>query len=425
MSPSHPAAELEPGQLFEDRYRLEALVGRGGYAHVWRATQLELGRAVAIKILSVPAKDPAHRQELAARFRREAQVLSQLRDPHTLTIHDTGRTEDGALYLISEFVEGCTLEELVARQGALAPERVAALLRQLLESLDEAHRAGILHRDIKPTNVMLHEHNGRPDQVKLLDFGVARLLGDQEQALTRPGIALGTIHFMAPEHLTGRPLTTASDMYSVGVLAYELLTGERAFVGEPDEIARAKQSRQPLRLPEERALPAELRALVEALLDREPGRRPSAHEAIARIKRLEATAPAAPTAPASGASSRGRGALLALPVALALGVGLLWWWPRPEPAAGPAVMRVETEPPGVPILIEGQEVGRSPVLVSLRGRSFPLRVTADLYPSPLVRQVRAPRKRFRLIIPETHLRAQRELEADAPDAGAPDATSSP
>ena len=165
------------------------------------------------------------------RFNQEAKLVSRLQDPHTITMYDYGRTASGMLYMVFEFVDGESVSELVSREGALHYSRVLSIVEQTLGSLEEAHAFGVMHRDIKPGNIMVFEHVGRPDQVKLLDFGIAKVAkatGSQSKDLTADGTLVGTPRYMSPEQIRGEEITPRSDIYSLGLVAYEMLVGSKA-----------------------------------------------------------------------------------------------------------------------------------------------------------------------------------------------------
>src|SRR5262245_24899128 len=224
---------LTPGKRL-GRYQIVAPVGAGGMGEVYRAHDPRLGRDVAIKVL------PQHltaNAEARARFEREARTISQLNHPHICTLHDLGQ-EDGVDYLVMELVEGETLAHRLEK-GPLELAEVLTLGRQVAEALDWAHRAGVVHRDLKPGNIML-ARNG----AKLLDFGLARSAGlgpapgavSQSPTMTRPltaeGAIVGTFQYMAPEQLEGKEADARSDLWAMGCVLYEVATGERAFAGE-------------------------------------------------------------------------------------------------------------------------------------------------------------------------------------------------
>lgn len=282
------ALSLTPriGDRFQDRYEIESLLGEGGFAQVFLARQTDLERRVALKILR-PGKlgeeyseeANARHESFAKRFEREAKMISRLRDPHTVIMYDYGRDVAGQLFMVLEFVDGLTASQLVKAQGAIEAQRVVYILEQVLRSLREAHSLGVLHRDIKPQNIMLFEHMGERDQVKVLDFGIAKPLAsvggskqDPETELTgADGMLVGTPRYMSPEQIRGDDLTPASDLYSLGLVVYELLLGKKA-VEEPTTIRIIARhlSAQPIALPDAFVIAPRLREIVHRMLQKEP-----------------------------------------------------------------------------------------------------------------------------------------------------------
>jgi serine/threonine protein kinase len=218
-----------PGTVIAGKYRIDQAIARGGCSIVYRGTHIDMQRSVALKIMTPDAAgdDEAWTQ----RFQREAKLASQLRHPNTITTYDHGH-DSGLWYIIMEWVEGASLRNVVRDSGPIEPERTAHLTVQMLKSLEEAHRAKILHRDMKPSNIMLtHDVDGE-EQVKVLDFGLAKAdpsqMGGDLLKLTRDGDFVGTPRYASPEQLKGRPLTNASDIYGVGMVMWEMLTGQPA-----------------------------------------------------------------------------------------------------------------------------------------------------------------------------------------------------
>jgi serine/threonine-protein kinase len=220
------------GQVVGGRYHIVSLIGEGGMGIVYKGEQ-RLGstvRRVAVKTLHAElSRDPS----ITARFHREVGTVAQLEHPNTVRVYDFGSTDDGTLYIAMEFLDGKALNRVIEGEGALEPRRVGHIIRQVAGSLDEAHRQGIIHRDLKPENVLLIERAGEKDVVKLVDFGIAARTEsaerEKEQKLTQQGMVLGTPPYMSPEQFTGKPLDLRSDVYSLGVMVYEMLTGQLPF----------------------------------------------------------------------------------------------------------------------------------------------------------------------------------------------------
>ncbi|AWV90545.1 serine/threonine protein kinase [Bradymonas sediminis] len=270
----------EPDQIFEDKYRVERLLGSGGFARVYLAEQIDLGRKVAIKILSLrvnsatspeTSEDESALESIALRFEREARIISQLNSAQTITIYDYGRTGDGLLYMVMEFVDGVELSEIAV---PIAPRRALKILRQVLQSLHEAHARDLLHRDLKPANIMVYEHYGQKDQVKLLDFGIAKAIGDVANGagadLTATDSLIGTPRYMSPEQIRGKDMGPASDIYSLGLVTYELLMGSKAITNTDSiEILGAHLAPESFRIPREDILHPQLVRLVNKMLSKE------------------------------------------------------------------------------------------------------------------------------------------------------------
>ncbi len=218
-------------QILGGKYRVIRLIGEGGMGAVYEGEQ-QLGttkRKVAVKTLHPHlSRDP----KIKARFEREVGTIAELEHPNTIQVYDFGTTADGILYIVMEFLHGKSLADQLEKNGAMTPERVQNILEQVCGSLEEAHARGIVHRDLKPDNVVLVERAGKKDFVKVLDFGIAKRSKEEdkdEQKLTQQGMVLGTPPYMSPEQFTGRPIDSRSDIYSLGVMAYEMLSGALPF----------------------------------------------------------------------------------------------------------------------------------------------------------------------------------------------------
>jgi serine/threonine protein kinase len=223
--------EIYINQVLNNRFKVESKIGEGGFGAVYRGLQLATGRKVALKLLHPEmTKD----ENLVARFRREGMVLCNLRDAHTITTYDFDQTPDGTLYIAMELLEGKSLHQIFHEEAPLDWKRVFKILTEMCSSLAEAHEQGIVHRDLKPENIYLESRSGNPEFVKILDFGIAKVMrGDtidpQSPQLTATGQTLGTLEYMSPEQLMGKPLDGRSDVYALGVLAYEMITGRLPF----------------------------------------------------------------------------------------------------------------------------------------------------------------------------------------------------
>ncbi len=263
------------GRVFS-HYRLEARLGSGGMGLLYRATDLTLGRAVALKLLARHLVTNATAKE---RFVQEARAASALDHPNIATVHDIGEVE-GELFIVMAYYEGETLKQRL-EQGRLPVEEVVELLRQIALGLDAAHRAGIVHRDIKPANI-LRTGTGA---IKILDFGIAKLLGDSQPQMTQTGQPVGTVLYMSPEQLLGEPVDARSDLWSLGVLAYELLTTVSPFQTDSSAATIARILREePPSLATVPGIPEWLASLVSQLMRKEPAERlQSAGELLNRL----------------------------------------------------------------------------------------------------------------------------------------------
>jgi serine/threonine protein kinase len=217
------------GRTLNNRYIVKRKIGEGGFGAVFEGMQVATERPVALKMLHPQSvSDPT----VVARFRREAEACSRLRSPHTVIIYDFDQTEDGVLYLAMELVRGRSLQDIQRALGTIPVDRCLGILDQVAEALGEAHDRGIVHRDMKPENIMVEEREGQ-DFVKVLDFGIAKIVsgdsGKAGPALTAIGQTVGTLEFMSPEQLRGKSLDGRSDIYALGMVAYEMLTGELPF----------------------------------------------------------------------------------------------------------------------------------------------------------------------------------------------------
>jgi serine/threonine-protein kinase len=272
-------------------YRLDQLLGRGGMGEVWRARHRMLRRDAAVKLvipdllLKLGSDERRHIQQ---RFEQEAQSIAKLRSPHTVSLYDFGVSDEGSLYYVMELLDGIDVERLVELDGPQPPARVISLLRQTCESLEEAHDLGMVHRDVKPSNIFICRLGKRTDFVKVLDFGLVRALQSPAQTrLTMQGETSGTPAFMAPEQVRSEPdIDARADIYGLGCLAYYLLTGTLVF-NEPTPmsmaIAQLEKEPEPPSKRTELAIPASLERVVMACLEKKPEHRPQSAAELAQL----------------------------------------------------------------------------------------------------------------------------------------------
>jgi serine/threonine protein kinase len=378
---SRPTGGADPriGTTLGGRYHVRRLCGEGAMGRVYEAQHIDIGRRVAIKVLHARFH---HSADLVERFRREARAASKIGHPNIVDVTDSGTTPDGAFYFVMEYLDGINLEELIANKGALPVERALLVAAQIARALEAAHGAEIIHRDLKPANIMLVNRSDEEDFVKVLDFGISKDLDlAVGAALTRPDVAIGTPAYMAPEQAAGRAADVLTDVYGVGGLLYEMLTGTPPCTGEDAiEVLQRKANEDPKPIGDVRPnLPKDVQALVNRTLARNPAERHpnmtalkehilaclAAAEGAPAPMRLPATGLTTPRLPA-GIATTGRATALVRRVqvrpivliggAAALAVALLGLRftrssgsaevarPAPEPAA----VTVQVPPPPAP-----------------------------------------------------------------------------
>ena len=295
-------------QVVGGRYRITGLLGEGGMGRVYTAEQ-QMGtavRKVAVKtLLQEFSRDP----QVVARFMRECGTVVQLEHPNTIKFYDFGQTDAGDLYIAMEFVSGKSLADVIETDGAMSFARVDHIMKQMCGSLHEAHEKGVIHRDLKPDNVILTTRAGEADFVKVLDFGIAKRQGAsdsaKEQKLTQAGMVLGTPPYMSPEQFTGKELDRRSDIYSLGVLAYEMLTGQLPFKANTAwEWATQHMTQQPFPFdqtgPLAAQVPPNMKAAIMRALSKDPDQRQATAKAFyneLKVGAAAATAPVGPSAP--------------------------------------------------------------------------------------------------------------------------------
>lgn len=283
------ASPLSQGDLVAGRYRVECEIGRGGYAIVYKAQDVQDGRTVALKTIRPIAPRP---QEVVARFKREAEMVSKLKHPNTVRVFDYGFETD--LYLAMEFLDGYPLSDILDGVNGISLNRAINVTRGVLQSLTEAHALGIVHRDLKPENVYLVQAPDGQEIVKVLDFGIAKFIFDdgKNPSLTLKGRAMGTPTYMSPEQAKGAQLNIASDIYAVAVLIYEMLCGVPPFQGDNAMdimLQHVNDPPPPLTLPELRGTPFE-RAVQKGLSKKPEHRFRDAHEFLAAFGATAASA---------------------------------------------------------------------------------------------------------------------------------------
>ncbi len=256
-------------------YEVEEEIGRGGMAIVYKARHVSLGRYVALKIL---LPHLATDTEIVHRFLQEARAAAALRHPNIVTVYDVGQS-DGFYYIAMEYIEGQSLQTLIQRRGRLPPQEVVSILKQVAAALDEAHRQGIVHRDVKPSNVLIEARTGRG---VLTDFGVARVMHGGPR-LTQTGAFIGTLHYASPEQLQGKEVDHRADLYALGVMTFEMLTGHVPFSGDAGAVVAGHLQRPP---PSVRqyvpSLPTSVDEALAPALAKDPARRYRSATALAR-----------------------------------------------------------------------------------------------------------------------------------------------
>jgi serine/threonine protein kinase len=327
------AAEAWIGKVFDERYRLTEVLGQGGFAVVFRAKHLTLGRDVAVKILHPETEELD--ASLLARFQREADLLARLTHPSIVSATDYG-VHEKTPYLVMELIEGRTLRE-VMDEGPITTERVLSITRQMLRALAYAHGKDVLHRDLKPGNVVLFWPDAAPGEEpepvpKVLDFGLAKLARKDAKSatasITAEGVAFGTAGYISPEVLAGRPADARSDLYAVGVMLFEMLAGERPFASESkgEELRKTVAGTLPS-LAERRpdlACAGELDAVLQLALARKREERfADANAMLAALEQIDPYAAPRPTAqkiptPAPEAPKTWRDTKVALPIVIVL-----------------------------------------------------------------------------------------------------------
>ncbi len=272
------------GRTLDSGYLLQDLIGIGGMGRVYRAEQVALGRAVAVKVVHPHLLADSRSVQ---RFYQEARAASAINHPNSVGIIDFGHTEDGILYLVMEYIEGRDLADLLAEHGALPAERAASISMSVLDALSEAHALGVVHRDLKPENVILRSHRSGRDIVKVVDFGLATIVeGRESSGITQPGSVCGTPDYMAPEQAQGRHVDARADLYAVGVMLFELLTGKLPYEDASATAVVLRHLHDPVPDPRqvapEREIPEPLASIVVKAMAKDPADRFQSADAMRR-----------------------------------------------------------------------------------------------------------------------------------------------
>ena len=268
------------GTVVNGKFHVEALIGQGGMGKVYRARHLTLERTVVLKMLHRGfSADPA----VAQRFHREAKAASRLNHPNSIAVLDFGQAEDGTLFMAMEYLQGKDLARVIAEDHPLGVARIVRIGAQILSALAEAHALGIIHRDLKPENVMIEPRRNEPDHVKVLDFGIAKISepGAGEARLTQAGLVCGTPEYMSPEQASGKELDARSDLYSVGVILYQMATGLLPFESDTPVGFLTKHLSEPPPPPSRRRPGVAVAPALEALIMRALAKDPAARHASA------------------------------------------------------------------------------------------------------------------------------------------------
>ena len=273
--------KLSIGGMFAERFRIIRLLGKGAMGQVYLAEHGVMRRMVAIKVLHQAAQQSA---KTLGRFRREARAACRIEHPHVALIYDFGHDEHQTPYLVMEFVEGPSLAEVLNGVGPLPLSRAVNIMVQIAGGLAAAHRCRVIHRDLKPANVMLTTIDGLPDWVKLMDFGLAKILDpDETTGLSVTGHVMGTPQYMSPEQVTGQQVDHRSDIYNLGILGFELLVGGRPFGGKLQEVLKAHVYSTPPAPSDasgRKDIPPALDRLILNCLEKEPSNRPAQAEKV-------------------------------------------------------------------------------------------------------------------------------------------------
>jgi serine/threonine protein kinase len=293
------------GAVIAERYHILQRLGAGGMGRVYLAEHVKMGRRCAIKVLHPAMAGDA---DAIARFNREAANASRIDHPNVAAIYDFGETPDGLLYLAMQYVEGATLTQVMRESGVLPALRALEIVRQVAEGLHAAHTLGIVHRDLKPDNIMVSTGDDGVDQIKVVDFGIAKAAGESARGVTRTGIVMGTPEYMSPEQLAGEDVAAPSDLYSLALITFAALTGEAPFrVQSTGKLVVTRLTEPPRTLAAVRpeiAWPHEVELVMRRALEREPAKRfASTRDFAAALHSAIATMPMTRTLASPAAAS--------------------------------------------------------------------------------------------------------------------------
>jgi serine/threonine protein kinase len=364
--------QLASGVIVNDSYRIAGVLGTGAMGTVYRAEDVERSTPVALKVLHGFL---ATSKEASARFRREAFVGVRLVHPNCVPVLDFGAMPDGSFFLAMELVGGESLGDLLDRGGPLPWPRALRIARHVLRGLDHAHGDGIVHRDIKPDNIIITPHDGDPDFARILDFGIAKLVDANSHAITRAGMSVGTPSYLSPEQAVGGVIDARCDLYSLSIVVYEMLTGKTPFGDLEPRKRLYAHAAAPVPTFAEIApgidIPRDVEELVRACLAKEPeARLATAAEYLERIESLLAPAEAPAQAPPTRVRRRRNHVWIALGVAAAavvagvtLAVVRPWASATPVATSAPPALGAPTEPavipPDVRVAIDALERGKT------------------------------------------------------------------
>ncbi len=272
---SPPDNKLEAGRILGNRYEIRQRIGSGGMGTIYAARRIHIGDIVAVKVLRAEVVNDAQSKE---RFQREARAAARLHHPNAVVIHDFGQDPDGLTYIVMELLEGPSLREVISAERVIPLPKAVRIMKQACAAIEAAHRLGIIHRDIKPDNITLLDSHDEVEHVKILDFGIAKLLlwtsdsPSEENTLTQVGTVIGTPTYMSPEQCQGEPLDARSDIYSLGIVLYEMLTGVQPFTAKNStQLVIKHVTEKPRPLTDLRSdLPTEIERVVLKALEKNP-----------------------------------------------------------------------------------------------------------------------------------------------------------